>query len=83
MVANGLSPERFTAADEIAPLDGQGTGGPGRAAALVEHARARAQREQLERLRAEVRRPGRDAAVPVRAAARRELDRSPTARGAR
>jgi anion-transporting ArsA/GET3 family ATPase len=61
VVANGLLPQRFTADDERR-LRGLGDGGSKAAraavaAALVEHGRARAQQEQLERLRAEVKAP--------------------------
>jgi anion-transporting ArsA/GET3 family ATPase len=61
VVANGVLPGRFTAADvrRLRSLDGQGTKAAQAAvgSALVEHGRAEAQREQLERLRAEVRAP--------------------------
>jgi anion-transporting ArsA/GET3 family ATPase len=61
VVANGVLPARFTAADvrRLHSLDGQGTKAAQAAvgSALVEHGRAEAQREQLERLRAEVRAP--------------------------
>jgi anion-transporting ArsA/GET3 family ATPase len=61
VVANGVLPARFTAADErrLRSLDGQGTKAARAAvtAALVEHRRAIGQQEQLERLRAEVRAP--------------------------
>jgi anion-transporting ArsA/GET3 family ATPase len=61
VVANGVLPERFTAADvrRLRSLDGQGTKAAQAAvaSALVEHGRAEAQQEQLERLRAEVRAP--------------------------
>jgi anion-transporting ArsA/GET3 family ATPase len=61
VVANGLLPQRFTADDERR-LRGLGDGGSKAAraavaAALVEHGRAHAQQEQLERLRAEVEAP--------------------------
>jgi anion-transporting ArsA/GET3 family ATPase len=61
IVANGVLPQRFTADDER-HLRGLGDGGSKAAkaavaAALVEHGRARAQEEQLERLRAGVRAP--------------------------
>jgi anion-transporting ArsA/GET3 family ATPase len=61
VVANGVLPARFTAADvrRLRSLDGQGTKAAQAAvtAALVEHRRAAGQHEQLERLRAEVRAP--------------------------
>jgi hypothetical protein len=61
VVANGVLPARFTAADvrRLRSLDGQGTKAAQAAvgSALVEHGRAEAQHEQLERLRAEVRAP--------------------------
>ena len=61
VVANGVLPARFTAADvrQLRSLDGQGTKAAQAAvtSALVEHRRAAAQQEQLERLRAEVRAP--------------------------
>jgi anion-transporting ArsA/GET3 family ATPase len=61
VVANGVLPARFTAADvrRLRSLDGQGTKAAQAAvtSALVEHRRAAAQQEQLERLRAEVRAP--------------------------
>jgi len=61
VVANGVLPARFTAADvrRLRSLDGQGTKAARAAvtAALVEHRRAIGQQEQLERLRAEVRAP--------------------------
>ena len=61
VVANGVLPARFTAADvrRLRSLDGQGTKAAQAAvtAALVEHRRAAGQQEQLERLRAEVRAP--------------------------
>jgi anion-transporting ArsA/GET3 family ATPase len=61
VVANGVLPARFTAADvrRLRSLDGQGTKAAQAAvgSALVEHGRAKAQHEQLERLRAEVRAP--------------------------
>jgi hypothetical protein len=61
VVANGVLPARFTAGDvrRLRSLDGQGTKAAQAAvgSALVEHGRAEAQREQLERLRAEVRAP--------------------------
>jgi anion-transporting ArsA/GET3 family ATPase len=61
VVANGLLPERFTAADvrRLRGLDGQGSAAAQAAvaAALVEHRRAAGQREQLERLRDEVHAP--------------------------
>ena len=61
VVANGVLPARFTAADvrQLRSLDGQGTKAAQAAvtSALVEHERAAAQQEQLERLRAEVRAP--------------------------
>jgi anion-transporting ArsA/GET3 family ATPase len=61
VVANGVLPERFTAADvrRLRSLDGQGTKAAQAAvtSALVEHGRAAGQQEQLERLRAEVRAP--------------------------
>lgn len=61
VVANGVLPARFTAADvrRLRSLDGQGTKAAQAAvgAALVEHRRATGQQEQLERLRAEVRAP--------------------------
>jgi anion-transporting ArsA/GET3 family ATPase len=61
VVANGLLPQRFTAEDERR-LRGLGDGGSKAAraavaAALVELGRARAQQEQLARLRAEVKAP--------------------------
>ena len=61
VVANGVLPDRFTADDERR-LRGVGDDGSKAAqtavaAALVEGGRARAQQEQLERLRAEVRAP--------------------------
>jgi anion-transporting ArsA/GET3 family ATPase len=61
VVANGVLPERFTAADvrRLRSLEGQGTKAAQAAvtSALVEHRRATAQQEQLERLRAEVHAP--------------------------
>ena len=61
VVANGVLPARFTAADarRLRSLDGQGTKAAQAAvtSALVEHGRAAGQQEQLERLRAEVRAP--------------------------
>ena len=61
VVANGVLPARFTAADvrRLRSLDGQGTKAAQAAvtSALVEHRRAAGQQEQLERLRAEVRAP--------------------------
>jgi anion-transporting ArsA/GET3 family ATPase len=61
VVANGVLPARFTAADvrRLRSLDGQGTQAAQAAvtSALVEHRRAAGQQEQLERLRAEVRAP--------------------------
>jgi len=61
VVANGVLPARFTAADvrQLRSLEGQGTKAAQAAvtSALVEHRRATAQQEQLERLRAEVRAP--------------------------
>jgi hypothetical protein len=61
VVANGVLSARFTAADvrRLRSLDGQGTKAAQAAvgSALVEHGRAEAQHEQLERLRAEVRAP--------------------------
>jgi anion-transporting ATPase len=61
VVANGVLSARFTAADarRLRSLEGQGTKAAQAAvaSALVEHGRAEAQREQLERLRAEVRAP--------------------------
>jgi anion-transporting ArsA/GET3 family ATPase len=61
VVANGVLPQRFTADDERR-LRGLGDAGSKAArtavaAALVEHGRARAQQEQLERLRTEVKAP--------------------------
>ncbi len=61
VVANGVLPQRFTADDERR-LRGIGDNGSKAAqaavaAALVEHGRACAQQEQLERLRADVRAP--------------------------
>ena len=61
VVANGVLPERFDAGEarRLRQLEGQGTKAAQAAvaAALVEHRRAEGQREQLERLRAEVRAP--------------------------
>jgi anion-transporting ArsA/GET3 family ATPase len=61
VVANGVLPARFTAADvrRLRSLDGQGTKAAQAAvtSALVEHRRAAGQQEQLERLRGEVRAP--------------------------
>jgi anion-transporting ArsA/GET3 family ATPase len=61
VVANGVLPARFTAADvrRLRSLDGQGTKAAQAAvtSALVEHRRATGQQEQLERLRAEARAP--------------------------
>ena len=61
VVANGVLPARFTAAEvrRLRSLDGQGTQAAQAAvtSALVEHRRAAGQQEQLERLRAEVRAP--------------------------
>jgi anion-transporting ArsA/GET3 family ATPase len=61
VVANGVLPARFTAADvrRLRSLDGQGTKAAQAAvtSALVEHRRAAGQQEQLERLRAEARAP--------------------------
>jgi anion-transporting ArsA/GET3 family ATPase len=61
VVANGVLPERFDAGEarRLGELEGQGTKAAQAAvaAALVEHRRAEGQREQLERLRAEVRAP--------------------------
>ncbi len=61
VVANGVLPARFTAADvrRLRSLDGQGTQAAQAAvtSALVEHRRAAGQQEQLERLRAEARAP--------------------------
>jgi anion-transporting ArsA/GET3 family ATPase len=61
VVANGVLPARFTAADvrRLRSLDGQGTNAAQAAvtSALVEHRRAAGQQEQLERLRAEARAP--------------------------
>ena len=61
VVANGVLPERFDAGEarRLGQLEGQGTKAAQAAvaAALVEHRRAEGQREQLERLRAEVRAP--------------------------
>jgi anion-transporting ArsA/GET3 family ATPase len=61
VVANGVLPERFAAGEarRLRELDGQGTKAAQAAvtAALVEHSRAEGQREQLDRLRAEVRAP--------------------------
>jgi anion-transporting ArsA/GET3 family ATPase len=61
VVANGVLPERFTAADvrRLRSLEGQGTKAAQAAvtSALVEHRRAVGQQEQLERLSAEVRAP--------------------------
>jgi anion-transporting ArsA/GET3 family ATPase len=62
VVVNGVLPERFTPADakRLRKVHGHGASKSARAAvaaALVEHRRARAQQEQLERLRAEVRAP--------------------------
>jgi anion-transporting ArsA/GET3 family ATPase len=61
VVANGVLPARFTAADmrRLRSLEGQGTKAAQAAvgSALVEYGRTEAQREQLERLRAEVRAP--------------------------
>lgn len=61
VVANGVLPERFTGADarRLREVGDRGTKAAQAAvaAALVEHRRAKGQREQLERLRAEVRAP--------------------------
>ena len=61
VVANGVLPARFTAADvrRLRSLDGQGTKAAQAAvaSALVEHRRTAGQQEQLERLRAGVRAP--------------------------
>ena len=61
VVANGVLPERFTAADvrRLRGLEGEGTKAAQAAvtSALVEHGRAAGQQEQLERLRAEARAP--------------------------
>jgi anion-transporting ArsA/GET3 family ATPase len=61
VVANGVLPERFGAGEarRLRELDGHGTKAAQAAvtAALVEHSRAEGQREQLDRLRAEVRAP--------------------------
>jgi anion-transporting ArsA/GET3 family ATPase len=61
VVANGVLPARFTAADvrRLRSLDGEGTKAAQAAvtSALVEHRRAAGQQEQLDRLRAEVRAP--------------------------
>jgi anion-transporting ArsA/GET3 family ATPase len=61
VVANGVLPERFTAADvrRLRSVEGQGTKAAQAAvtSALVEHRRVAGQQEQLERLRAEVRAP--------------------------
>ena len=61
VVANAVLPERFAAGEvrRMRELGDRGTKAAQAAvaAALVEHRRAEAQREQLERLRAEVRAP--------------------------
>jgi anion-transporting ArsA/GET3 family ATPase len=61
VVANGVLPERFGAGEarRLRDLDGRGSKAAQAAvtAALVEHSRAEGQREQLDRLRAEVRAP--------------------------
>jgi anion-transporting ArsA/GET3 family ATPase len=61
VVANGVLPERFSGSDlrRLREVEGRGTKAAQAAvaAALVEHQRADAQREQLERLRAEVHAP--------------------------
>jgi anion-transporting ArsA/GET3 family ATPase len=61
VVANGVLPERFGAGEarRLRDLDGRGSKAAQAAviAAMVEHSRAEGQREQLDRLRAEVRAP--------------------------
>jgi anion-transporting ArsA/GET3 family ATPase len=61
VVANGVLPQRFGAGEarRLRELGGEGTKAAQAAvtAALVEHGRAEGQREQLDRLRAEVRAP--------------------------
>jgi anion-transporting ArsA/GET3 family ATPase len=61
VVANGVLPERFAVGEarQLRELDGRGTKAAQAAvtAALVEHGRTEGQREQLDRLRAQVRAP--------------------------